>query len=317
MTKTESKHLIFDKPERITVKTPFKRFKNFIKATLYKTAMYFSRPKRKETAPYKVSVCAIFKNEAKYLKEWLEYHKIVGVEHFFMYNNNSEDDYLNVLTPYIKDGTVTLIDWQKNQAQMEAYEDCIEKYALSTEWLGFLDIDEFVVPKKDNDVYSFLKNFSNRPAVMIYWKVFGTSGKIIRDERIPVTEDFTVCWNKYVNIGKCFFNTKYNFAKNAAEGLHHSFKTRIGGMTVPPVNLFDKVAFEDRHIVKTDDFPIQINHYFTKSFNEYVEKKSKGDVYFKVNPHDEEYFYIHEQKCGATDYCAYKYLIKLKKALEK
>lgn len=41
-------------------------------------------------------------------------------------------------------------------------------------------------------------------------------------------------------------------------------------------------------------------------------KRGKGDVYFKINPHDEDYFYEHEMKCTSTDYSAYKYLIKLK-----
>ena len=44
------------------------------------------------------------------------------------------------------------------------------------------------------------------------------------------------------------------------------------------------------------------------SNKEYTLKKAKGDVYFKINPHDEEYFYEHEMKCTSTDYSAYKYL---------
>jgi hypothetical protein len=46
-------------------------------------------------------------------------------------------------------------------------------------------------------------------------------------------------------------------------------------------------------------------------------KQAKGDVYFKINPHDEEYFYFHEMLCTATDYSAYKYLIRLKNKMKK
>ena len=53
----------------------------------------------------------------------------------------------------------------------------------------------------------------------------------------------------------------------------------------------------------------------TKSFDEYVEKRAKGDVYYEVNPHDEEYFYAHEMRCRTVDYSAYKYLIKLKRKM--
>ena len=95
---------------------------------------------------YNVSICAIFKNESYYLREWLEFNHLVGVEHFYLYNNNSEDDYLRVLNPYIKKGLVTLIDWPHNQKQMESYIDCINNYSSESKWIGFIDIDEFIVP---------------------------------------------------------------------------------------------------------------------------------------------------------------------------
>ena len=37
---------------------------------------------------YEVSICAMYKNEAKYILEWIEYHLMIGVDHFYLYNNN-------------------------------------------------------------------------------------------------------------------------------------------------------------------------------------------------------------------------------------
>ena len=68
---------------------------------------------------YKASLCLIFKDEAPYLKEWLEYHLLIGIDHFYLYNNNSSDNYLEVLGPYIEDGTVTLINYQKNYGKFK------------------------------------------------------------------------------------------------------------------------------------------------------------------------------------------------------
>ena len=42
---------------------------------------------------------------------------------------------------------------------------------------------------------------------------------------------------------------------------------------------------------------------------------AKGDVFFEINPHDEEYFYLHEMENTSVDFSAYKFLIKLKKSL--
>ena len=41
---------------------------------------------------YELSVVAIMKNEGAYLKEWLDFHILVGVEKFYLYDNESNDD---------------------------------------------------------------------------------------------------------------------------------------------------------------------------------------------------------------------------------
>ncbi len=58
-----------------------------------------------------LAVAAIFRNEAPYLAEWIEFHRLVGVEKFYLFNNLSADEYLTVLQPYIDDDIVELIEW--------------------------------------------------------------------------------------------------------------------------------------------------------------------------------------------------------------
>ena len=152
----------------------------------------------------------------------------------------------------------------------------------------------------------------------IYWRLYGSSGMLKREMSGFVSEDFTVCWPKYCDIGKCFYNTAFGFDKNSeySKQLHHCFWANWKGVNLPPVNIFNKVCVKNRHKALTEDFPIQINHYFTKTYEEYAIKRAKGDVYFNINPHDEEYFYHHEMKNTSVDFSAYKYLIKLKLAMK-
>lgn len=317
--RVEDKHFIFDRPKRAGIKMTIKNALLEFKSLAYKMRMHFIHPTLMDKK-YKVSICAIFKNEAPYLKEWLEFNHLVGVDHFYMYNNNSEDNFRSVLAPYIESGLVTLVEWPHNQKQMECYMDCIQQFSNETRWLGFIDIDEFIIPKSTDNVYDFLKQFEkNRGSVNIYWRMFGTSGLVDRNLSGLVAEDFTVCWPKYCDIGKCFYNTSYGFNPKSSysKQLHHKFWANWKGKDIPPVNIFDRVCIKDRNVAKEDDFPIQINHYFTKSYKEYAMKKSRGDVYFKNNPHDENYFYYSEMKCTAVDYSAYKYLIKLKSTMQK
>lgn len=316
--KIQSKYFIEDSITPFGYKDGIWRRLCACRAFLYKIRMSANRVETVEKE-YKVSVCAIFKNEAPYLREWIEFNHIVGVEHFYLYNNNSDDDYYNILKPYIDSGLVTLNQWPRNQAQMECYEDCIKKYRATSNWLGFIDIDEFIVPKSKNTIYEILKPFeTKRGSVKVYWKMFGTGGMLKRDLDTLVTESFTVCWPKYYSVGKCFYNTSFDFNPGSKKniGLHHEFWTSHNGKEMPPVNVFDKVCTGKVNPVGKSEHSIQINHYFSKSYDEYLQKCAKGDVFFEMNPHDEEYFYLHEMENTSVDYSAYKYLAKLKLALD-
>lgn len=314
-----NKYFIYDQPRNGSLKEKLFGIASDIGAAVYKIRMNMINVQVTEKK-YNVAVCAIFKNEAPYLKEWLEYNHLVGVEHFYMYNNNSEDEYESVLAPYIQSGLVTLIQWPHNQAQIRCYKDCIKNYSDETKWLGFIDIDEFIVPKAADNLYSLLKPFEkNRGSVKLYWRMYGTSGRMNRNMQGLVSEDFTVCWDKYYEVGKCFYNTAFDFDYDTKknDGLHHCFWANYKGMNLPPVNVFDRVCIGIHNSVPHVQMPVQLNHYFTKSVEEYAMKKSKGDVFFAQNPHDEEYFYHHEMYCTSTDYSAYKYLVKLKLIMKK
>lgn len=320
----EDKYLIFDRPI-------IKNWKYYVKSILYgidsiKYKFLLNTFKPKNTVAqkkYKISICAIFRDEGAILKEWIEYHKIIGVEHFYLYNNLSEDNYKEVLAPYIEQGLVTLINWPHQRSQMEAYQNCVDVYKSESKWIGFIDLDEFVVPNKQyNTVYDFLEQFnSNRPMVIIYWRYFGSSGKIDRDRNNLVTEDFTLCYYKYANIGKFFYNTDYSYSpkEKYTIGLMHHRWGAYKKLNLPPVNVFDKLCIWGKHKVPSAEMPIQINHYLLKSYNEYKEKKAKrgGGIHeLQKGYHDDEYFFKHDSFCQGIDVNIYKYLVKLKLSLE-
>lgn len=270
-----------------------------------------------EEKKYHVSICAIFRDEADYLREWIEYHRLAGIEHFYLYNNFSKDNYMEVLAPYLEKDIVTLTQWEIPQGQMAAYEDCVSRFSDETNWIGFFDLDEFVVPNQYQQIGDFLAKFEKkRPLVLIYWKNFGTSGKVTRDVKNGlVIEDFTVGWYKYVDIGKLFFNTAYTYLPRSKHNRHmHYMWAKYKSIELPPVNVFDKVCLYEFNPVKSDQMPVQLNHYVLKSYQEYMEKKARrGGGIHKMGMHNEKYFMEHEEKSQKVDLHAYKYLILLKK----
>lgn len=102
---------------------------------------------------YYFSICAIFKDESLSLKELVEYHKLIGVEHFYLYNNFSTDNSESILQQYINEGIVTLVDWDvAPPAQSAAYNDFKKKFWNETQWVAFIDLDEYICLKHDTNL---------------------------------------------------------------------------------------------------------------------------------------------------------------------
>ncbi len=143
---------------------------------------------------YNLAICSIFQDEAKYLCEWIEFHQKQGVEHFFLYNNLSQDNYQEKLIPYIDEGLVTLIDVPEkhntqeewNTIQCESYMRFIHDYGQECDWCAFLDIDEFLFSPYKYDLRRVLKFYKTAPAVCVNWIMYGTSNvdKIPENEKI-------------------------------------------------------------------------------------------------------------------------------------
>lgn len=139
-----------------------------------------------------LSICAIFRNEASYMKEWIEFHRLMSVDHFYLYNNLSEDDYLDLLQPYIDQGIVTLHEWPrpwKRSVQADAYQDCLDQYKDESQWIAFIDLDEFLFAPNAPKLADVLQDFECFPGIVVNWQIYGSSGHTRRPEGL-VIENF-------------------------------------------------------------------------------------------------------------------------------
>lgn len=270
---------------------------------------------------YKVSLCLIFKNEAPFMKEWLDYHLTLGVDHFYLYNNNSDDNYLEIIRSYVEKGLVTLIDWPYDHSQFKAYKHCYDNYRNETNWLSFLDADEFFVPKYADTIYEWLKPFDKYPAINIHWRMFGTGGNIKHDYDRNVIEQYTTCSDEWYSHGKCLINTRYDIYSFELWHVHHHtyMKYPILGINIvlPAVNQFGYICTVDQTWgggkKKQEHATMLVNHYFTKAWEIYSAKMRRTDVYFKNNPKaDYQYFYKYEMRCRTEDHTIKRFLIRMK-----
>ena len=287
----------------------------WIENLLWHIVLLVSAKKPNESAKYKVTICCMFKNEGKFLKEWILYNQIIGVDHIYLYNNNSDDNYLEVLQPFISQEYVTLIDWPMPQGQIPAYEDWYQRYRHETQWNSFIDIDEFICPFHETNVYQWLKQYSKYPAVKMYWKMFGTSGVVEHEDSKLVTEQYHVCWDKPWIIGKQFYNTAYDISAFKIN-VHHSMNcnVRFCGKTLhmPSVNEFKCYDNHFGVIFAGKQFTLQLNHYQSKSYMSYVGLIQKSDSAHKKNPRGRGHFMALETKCTSSDYHIYRFVTQLK-----
>ncbi|MAT42972.1 MAG: hypothetical protein CL609_11560 [Anaerolineaceae bacterium] len=123
-----------------------------------------------------VSLCLIAKDEDEYLQEWLDYHILIGVERFYIYDNESKNPILDLLKDYIERGWVVVHEIKGTAVQVMAYQHCLQIYGENSMWIGFIDADEFIVLPQEKDIKQFLQNFENYGGLAISSVFFGSGG---------------------------------------------------------------------------------------------------------------------------------------------
>lgn len=232
--------------------------------------------------PHYLSICAIFKNEARYLEEWMRFHRGIGVSHFFLYDNESTDDPLTVLRPWIEMGLVTLVAWPGRAQQVRAYMHCLRNNWSATRWLAFLDLDEFLFSPSQIDIRSILSRFESSPALFVYWQVFGSSGHVVRPS-CPVVEAYNMRERAPRQpSGKSIVNPR--FVRRMPNT--HNFALWIGAANDTSGTKLDYKSFFD-DVAKIPCFDVlRINHYWSRSLEELAEKVERGDAFFPDQPRE-------------------------------
>ena len=309
MYKIENRMFVLDKPEQNLMKYCIKYTLSILKGYLYKLVLIGNR--KSSPKKYSFSICSIFKNEAPFLKEFIEYHRLVGFEHFYFYNNNSEDDYLSVLKPYIDAGIVTLTEWPPVPGQQKSFEHFYANFKNETNWVSFLDLDEFICPLKETKIREWIKPFEKYPLILMYWQMFGTSGRLDHDNKQLVTEQYVNSWDKLYAVGKLLYNTDYDIVKYD-HAFMHGFKVKCRGLVMPPINTFGYFVEHNIHRYKNEERTIQVNHYWSKAYETYKAKHARGSAVYGKSWKTFDKFVWHENFNRGCNYAIYRFMAQLK-----
>lgn len=240
-----------------------------------------------------LAICAIFRDEARYLAEWLTHYELQGVDHFYLYDDRSKDRPEEVLTPWIRRGMVTLQTVpETDRRQIRVYGHCIHSRRREARWIGFLDIDEFAFAKgRPETLAELLTRYERFPALAINWVCYGSSGfqeppgpLVTGSYQLRAHMDFRTNEIAYLKDGCPDDQIESYYPQNAHVKSFvnpqavdralspHSFLYKNGGRAVAPSGqeLADSrlQAFNER----LETGVLRINHYWSKSQSEFQEK---------------------------------------------
>ena len=261
------------------------RWRGILRYGIFNALRLMSEIKKNQSEPENyLSVCAIAKNEGPYFKEWVEWHLQHGVEKFYVYDNESTDETKSVLEPYIRLGIVEYKYWPGYRRQLAAYDDCLENHRFSSRWIAFIDLDEFIVPVKDENIPQFLNKFESFAGVEINWLIYGSGGRKKKTPGVIMDRfKFHSNPNHYLNRHvKSIVNPRQVFAMI---GCHEA--ARISGSIADshghPINK----NFRER---QPQQDVIRINHYAVRSYEEFTEKQARGRASGTQTAVRDEYF---------------------------
>ena len=224
---------------------------------------------------YKLAIVAIIKNEGLYIDEWIKYHVCIGVDHFFLYDNGSTDNTHTIINHYIESGLITFTDYPGKAMQISAYNDAIRKHGKDCKYMAFIDGDEFIFPmnKEDNIVPlidKLLKQDSKAGGLAINWREFGSSGYDTTPTQGGVLDN-------YVNRAP-----EFELGNACIKTICKPSCVAYWAHVHYPVYVINRYSI-DENGDKVSGWSnsiqcklIRLNHYFTKSKEEWIKRRSLG-----------------------------------------
>ena len=231
----------------------------------------FSSPAEGKLPPMRLAIVGIIKNEETFIEEWIEYYLLSGVDKIILFDNGSTDQTAEIIKKYLG-GTVDYYYFPGGTRQLDAYNVALRKYRKQYRYMAFLDCDEFMYG--ETVLYDTIDELFQKQAdtggLGINWLHFGSAGHKIHPNSGVIT---SYLWR-----------AEEGFAYN------HIIKTvvvptRVLAFVSPHYPIYRRGYAEydetGRRVVASrtrtvSTQSIRINHYFTKSKEDWVKKVKKG-----------------------------------------
>lgn len=219
---------------------------------------------------YELAIAVIVKNEADYILEWIEYHRLIGFSKFYIYDNDSTDDIHDVLKGYVEEGIVTLQTIHGHAKQLDAYNHAIKQAKSETRWLMILDADEFVQNLTNINLGELIGN--NHVGMLIGWMIFGSSGQTRKNDGLVIERFTHRADNKFISDYKIILNPR-----KILRFKNPHYAQMIGKIVDENGKVIHSYPYHtSQQAIPAPRRLVRINHYYTKSLEEFREKSERG-----------------------------------------
>ncbi len=221
----------------------------------------------------KVGICAIIKDcFTPYLFEWFNYHHSIGVDHFFIYDNGSEIPIWEIVKQLPFTDNIHIETIAGTTKQLPVYDRCLDSIKKSLlphcDRVAFIDDDEFIVCE-NNDIKATLSEYEEFSGLGISWRMFGSSGikeRTLINQREKFTQRTTIDYSPNQHIKSIVNPFKTIGHANNPHSFNYSDGYCVNVNKEPVDSAFTKPIWNK----------IWIDHYFTRSLEEWKEKAARG-----------------------------------------
>jgi hypothetical protein len=196
-----------------------------------------------------LSVATVITEDISDLETWLQFHRKVGVQKFYIYSFVN----LDVLRDSLELGEdIVLIPWArffKPNSQVLSQAHAIANFGTYTEFIAFIDPDEYLVPKQGIDIKDVLNLFPQSNGFLVHWTCFNDNGLEIWPSGANLIETLT----NEIDLSHANLQTKKEFTRQ-------KHIVRASAVT--------QVGVHQCEIVGTNtnlDELVTLNHYLFKS----------------------------------------------------
>jgi hypothetical protein len=230
------------------------------------------------------AACVIVRNESKYLLEWIAHHLVIGFDAVIVLDNESTDGTAEMLRSAASrsDNALRYIYWPNRgiTTQNDGYHTVCDLFRNEFDWIGFFDIDEFLLPVHDDRVGDWLHGITEGAAIAVNWFFFGSGGHIENPGGLVLeafqrrgAADFTVNDAGHVpNLG-----IKSIVRPQLVRGCRNPHAFHLDGIYVDtegrPLEL---VAEGSRMTSMPAGAKWRLHHYFVRSRVQWAEKVARG-----------------------------------------